>query len=57
VKLLSTKILVGPKKLALPNINFASAKRMAQNAVAAIQGGRINYVILIAMKRAASQRP
>jgi len=53
MKLLGAEILVGLKKLALPNTDFESAKDLAQNALAAIQQGQLGYVILTAMRSAA----
>jgi hypothetical protein len=53
-KLLTAEILVGLKKLALPNSDFASAKDLAQNALAAIQHGHLGYVVVTAVKSAAT---
>jgi len=53
-KLLTAEVLVGLKKLALPNTDFASAKDLAQNALAAIQQGHLGYVVLTAVKAAAA---
>jgi arsenite methyltransferase len=50
MRLLSAEVLVGLKKLALPNVDFTSAKQMAQNALAAIQKGQLGYAVLIAVK-------
>jgi arsenite methyltransferase len=50
MKLLSAEVLVGLKKLALPNVDFTSAKQMAQSALAAIQKGQLGYAVLIAVK-------
>ena len=52
MKLLSAEVLVGLKKLALPGIDFASAKQLATGALAAIQKGQLGYAILTAVKRA-----
>lgn len=38
------------KKLALPEVDFASAKQLAQSALTAIQQGQLGYAILVAMK-------
>jgi len=54
-KLLTAEALVGLEKLALPNSDFAFAKDLAQNALAAIQQGHLGYVVLTAMKSAVSQ--
>ncbi len=50
MKLLSAEVLVGLKKLALPNVDFTSAKQMAQSALSAIQQGQLGYVIITASK-------
>ncbi len=50
MKLLSAEVLVGLKKLALPNVDFTSAKQMAQSAFSAIQQGQLGYAVLIAVK-------
>jgi arsenite methyltransferase len=52
MKLLSAEVLVGLKKLALPGVDFTSAKQMAQSALTAIQQGQLGYAVLIAMKSA-----
>jgi ubiquinone/menaquinone biosynthesis C-methylase UbiE len=49
-KLLGTEILVGLKKLALPNADFSTAKQMAQAALAAIRQGNLGYAIICAVK-------
>jgi ubiquinone/menaquinone biosynthesis C-methylase UbiE len=54
-KLLIAEVLVGLKELALPNTDFASAKDLAQNALAAIQRGHLGYVVLTAVKSALPQ--
>jgi arsenite methyltransferase len=51
LKLLSVEVLVGLQKLALPGVDFKSAKQMAQSALTAIQRGQLGYVVLIAVKR------
>src|SRR5258707_2996225 len=50
MKLLSAEVLVGLKKLALPNVDFTSAKKMAQNTLSAIQQGELGYAVLIAVQ-------
>ena len=50
MRLLSAEVLVGLKKLALPNVDFTSAKQMAQNTLSAIQQGQLGYAVLIAVK-------
>jgi hypothetical protein len=50
MKLLSAEVLVGLKKLALPNADFTSAKQMTQSALSAIQQGQLGYVIITASK-------
>ena len=52
MKLLSAEVLVGLKKLTLPNVDFTSAKQMAQSAFSAIQQGQLGYAVLIAVKPA-----
>jgi hypothetical protein len=52
MKLLSAEVLVGLKKLALPNVDFTSAKQMAQRALRATQQGQLGYAVLIAVKPA-----
>jgi arsenite methyltransferase len=50
MKLLSAEVLVGLKKLALPDVDFTSAKRMAKSALRAAQEGQLGYAVLIAVK-------
>ncbi len=50
MKLLSAEVLVGLKKLALPNVDFTSAKQMAQSTLSVIQHGQLGYAVLIAVK-------
>ena len=50
MRLLSAEVLVGLKKLALPNVDFTSAKQMAQNTLSAIQQGELGYAVLIAVQ-------
>lgn len=50
MKLLGAEIMVGLKKLDLPNIDFPAAKRMAQAALNAIQQGSLGYAIICAAK-------
>jgi|SRR5215472_4272913 len=50
IKLLSAEVLLGLKKLALPKVDFTSAKHLAQGALTAIQHGLLGYAILVAMK-------
>jgi ubiquinone/menaquinone biosynthesis C-methylase UbiE len=50
MRLLSAEVLVGLKKLALPNVDFTSAKQMAQNTLSAIQQGQLGYAVLIAVQ-------
>jgi len=51
MKLLSAEVLVGLKKLALPDVDFTSAKQMAVSALAAVDQGRLGYAILVGAKR------
>lgn len=50
MKLLSAEVLVGLKKLVLPQVDFTTAKQMANSAVAAIQQNKLGYSILVAMR-------
>src|SRR5712692_1114027 len=50
MRLLSAEVLVGLKKLALPNVDFTSAKQMAQSTLSSIQQGQLGYAVLIAAK-------
>jgi ubiquinone/menaquinone biosynthesis C-methylase UbiE len=50
MKLLSAEVLVGLKKLVLPNVDFTPAKQMAQSALSAIQQGQLGYAVLITVK-------
>jgi arsenite methyltransferase len=52
MKLLSAEVLVGLKKLALPEVDITTAKQMANSAVAAIRQNKLGYAILIAMRPA-----
>lgn len=47
MKLFSAEVLVGLKKLALPNVDFTSAKRMALSALAAVDQRQLGYAVLI----------
>jgi arsenite methyltransferase len=57
MKLLSAEVLVGLRKLALPNVDFTSAKQMAVSALAAVDQGRLGYAILIGAKRTLPPAP
>ena len=46
MKLLGAEIMVGLKKLELPNLNFAEAKQMASSSLQAIQQGKLGYAIV-----------
>src|SRR6266852_5223785 len=50
MRLLSAEVLVGLKKLALPNRDCTSAKQLAQNTLSAIQQGELGYAVLIAVQ-------
>jgi hypothetical protein len=50
MKLLSAEVLVGLKKLALPGVDFTSAKHTAQSVLTAIQQGQLGYAVLTAVK-------
>jgi arsenite methyltransferase len=49
-KLLGAEVLVGLKKLELPNVDFASVKRMSAAALAAVNQGQLGYAIIAARK-------
>ncbi|MGH9738896.1 MAG: class I SAM-dependent methyltransferase [Candidatus Acidiferrales bacterium] len=51
LKLLSAEVLVGLKKLTLPDVDFASAKQMARVARDAIQQNQLGYAILVARRK------
>jgi len=50
MKLLGAEILVGLRKLALPDVDFVSAKRMAEAARQAIDRGQLGYTVIVAEK-------
>ena len=52
MKMLSAEVLVGLKKLALPQVDFTTAKQMAKSALTAIQQNKLGYAILVALKPA-----
>ena len=49
-KLLATEVLAALKKIDLPGFDFAAAKRMAHQALAAINAGRLGYAIVSAVQ-------
>jgi ubiquinone/menaquinone biosynthesis C-methylase UbiE len=49
-RLLGAEIMVGLKKLDLPDVDFPAAKQMAQAALAAIRQGSLGYAIIRATK-------
>src|SRR5260370_5711020 len=49
MKLLSAEVLVGLKKLALPNVDFTSAKQMVHTAIIATQQVQLGYALLISV--------
>ena len=49
-KLLGAEIAAGLRKVDLPDVNFAEARRFAQAALSAIQAGRLGYAVLCAIK-------
>jgi arsenite methyltransferase len=49
-KLLVAEIAVGLKKLDLPNVDLAEAKRFAQAALSAVKDGQLGYVVIGAVK-------
>ena len=46
MKLLGAEIMVGLKKLDLPNVDLSSAKQMAQAAQAAVKSGALGYAVI-----------
>jgi ubiquinone/menaquinone biosynthesis C-methylase UbiE len=48
-KLLSAEVLVGLKKLDLPEVDFAAAKQMAKSAQEAIRRGQLGYALITAI--------
>lgn len=50
-KLLGAEILAGLKKLALPDIDFGTAKQFAQAALVATRDGALGYAVLVARKQ------
>jgi arsenite methyltransferase len=46
LKLLGAEIMTGLNKLQLPGVDLAAAKRMANNAMAAIKQGQLGYVLI-----------
>ncbi len=49
-KLLGAEIAVGLKKVNLPGVNFADARRLAQAALSAIKDGKLGYAVVGAIK-------
>jgi ubiquinone/menaquinone biosynthesis C-methylase UbiE len=49
-RLLGAEIAVGLKKIELPGVDFAGAKRMAQSALNAVRAGSLGYAVLHATK-------
>jgi hypothetical protein len=52
LRLLATDVLMGLKKLALPDFDFELARRFVKQALQAISEGRLGYAIIIAFKDA-----
>ena len=50
MKLLGAEIMVGLKKLAMPDVDLSTAKQMAQAALAAVQQGALGYAIICGAK-------
>lgn len=46
IKLLGAEIMVGLKRMELPGVDFASAKRLAASAHEAIKRGQLGYAIV-----------
>ena len=49
-KLFAAEVLVGLKKLDLPGINLEAAKRMARQALVAVNEGRLGYAIICGVR-------
>jgi arsenite methyltransferase len=49
-KLLGVEIMVGLKKLDLPDVDLSTAKKVSQAALAAIREGNLGYAIICALK-------
>jgi arsenite methyltransferase len=49
-KLLGAEIMVGLKRLNLPNVDLSTAKRFVQLALSAVEDGKLGYVVLGAVK-------
>src|SRR6266850_5696751 len=48
MKLLGAELMVGLRKMELPDVDFAQAKQMARSALEAIQQGKLGYAIVAA---------
>ncbi|MBX3277641.1 MAG: class I SAM-dependent methyltransferase [Acidobacteria bacterium] len=55
MKLLGAEIMVGLKKIDLPDIDFASAKAMAAGALDAVRSGKLGYAIVAGKMRSIPQ--
>jgi hypothetical protein len=49
-KLLGAEILVGLKKIELPDVDFPKAKEMAASALTVIKQGKLGYAIVAGSK-------
>lgn len=56
-RLFATEVLVGLKKIDLPGIDLEAAKRMAHQALVAVNEGRLGYAIVCAVRESLSQAP
>ena len=56
-RLFATDVLVGLKKIDLPGIDLEAAKRMAHQALVAVNTGRLGYAIVCAVRESLSQAP
>ncbi len=56
-RLLRAEIAAGLKKLDVPDVNFADAKRFAQAALRAVQAGKLGYAAISAAKPHKDQSP
>jgi arsenite methyltransferase len=50
IKLLGAEVMVGLRKLNLPDVDFTTAKEMAQAVLTAVRGGQCGYAIVVGVK-------
>ena len=49
LRLLDAEVMVGLKRLSLPDLDFDAAKRFASAALRAIDGGQLGYALIMGM--------